>query len=85
MLTNWYFQYYQQMVLNSLVCSFIPVAILILQASADGTSPGIVKNLFMAAGKAVLGIVAGSCVNSFFKARQQKVFKKPVDIYYRLL
>lgn len=65
--TNWYFQFYQAMVLNSLVCSFIPVAILILQSEGVGPQRGILSNLAKLLIKIVVGILSASVLNSIVK------------------
>ena len=67
-LTNWYMQYYQPMVLNSLVSSFIPVAIILLQTQpAWHDKSGIARNLILTVVKCLVAIVGGSILNSIGK------------------
>jgi hypothetical protein len=63
----WYMQYYQPMVLNSLVVSLIPVVIVVLQASSDLVSMGIVHNVVGCAAKIVGGVIAAIAVNTVAK------------------
>ncbi len=73
MVMVWHFQYYQPMVINSLVCSFIPVAIVLLQTQ-DTTmqgSPGGVRaigvNLAKTALKSIGSLLAACSLNAIIK------------------
>jgi len=67
MLTVWYLQFYQQMVINSIVVSLIPVAILSLQSQPDKTSPGVLKNLGLAIVRVIVAISLTFGINIIFK------------------
>jgi hypothetical protein len=76
MLTVWYLQFYQPMVLSSLVVSFIPVAIASLQSHGDrnninsNTNPGIVRNLFLSICRTVVVLALAVVVNVLLKVSQ---------------
>jgi hypothetical protein len=76
MLTVWYLQFYQPMVLSSLVVSFIPVAIASLQSHGDrnnsnsNTNPGIVRNLFLSICRTVVVLALAVVVNVLLKVTQ---------------
>ncbi len=65
LVTVWNLQYYQPMVLNSLVCSLIPVAITVLLAQPEGGTrfKGILPNLVRAFLK-ILGTLVAACLLS---------------------
>ncbi|XP_059083191.1 probable C-mannosyltransferase DPY19L3 [Tigriopus californicus] len=67
--TVWYLQFYQPMVLNSLVVSLIPVAIVILQSYNEGRvrRPGIWNNLQWSIVKIGLGIISTIVINTLLK------------------
>jgi len=67
MLTVWYLQFYQQMVINSLVVSLIPVAILSLQSQADNPSSGLIKNLFYSIMRVVIAGSVTLAINIILK------------------
>jgi hypothetical protein len=71
MLTVWYLQFYQPMVLSSLVVSFIPVAIASLQSHGDrnnsNTNPGIVRNLFLSICRTIAVLALAVVVNVLLK------------------
>jgi hypothetical protein len=76
MLTVWYLQFYQPMVLSSLVVSFIPVAIASLQSHGErnninsNTNPGIVRNLFLSICRTVAVLALAVVVNVLLKVTQ---------------
>ena len=68
MLTVWYLQFYQPMILTSIVVSFIPVAMASLQSQADRTSStSILKNLGVAFLRALIVLALTLAVNTLLK------------------
>ena len=64
----WSCLYYQPMMMNSLVCSFVPIAIVVLQTAADKPRPnGIWSNLMTTVAKAAATLASAICVNSGIK------------------
>ena len=68
MLSVWYLQFYQSMMLSSIVVSFIPVAIVALQSQTDRRSnPSIFRNLFIAILRTVTVFALTLVVNIILK------------------
>ena len=65
----WYLQFYQPMVLNSLVCSLIPVCVLVLQGTAEERrQTGIISNSVSVATTLALTAGAAVVINTVIKA-----------------
>ena len=75
LLTDWYLQFYQPMVINSLAASLIPVAVVMLQ-SQQGTSRkgGVVRNLLRAVLQIAVAMLATSIINMGVKVRVMLAF-----------
>lgn len=64
----WYCLFYQPMILNSLVCSFIPIGIVVLQSKTDKLHRnGICPNLLTTAAKALATLASAIVINSLIK------------------
>jgi len=67
MLSVWYLQHYQAMVLNSMVVSLVPVAILSLQSQGETVKTGFLKHLCLSVAR-VLGVaILALCLNMALK------------------
>ena len=64
MLAVWWLQFYQVMVLTSLVLSLVPVAVLSLQSQSDLSAPrGIFSNVAVAGLRVTVALVITLCLN----------------------
>jgi len=67
MLSVWYLQFYQPMVLNSLVVSLIPVAILSLQSQLDTDGQGVLRNIGLTSARLFIAGAVTICLNMIIK------------------
>ena len=68
MLAVWWLQFYQVMVLTSLVLSLVPVAVLSLQSQSDLSAPrGIFSNVAVAGLRVTVALVITLCLNIILK------------------
>jgi len=67
MLSVWYLQFYQPMVLNSLVVSLIPVAILSLQSQLDTERQGVLRNIWLTSTRLLIAAAITICLNMIIK------------------
>merc|ERR1719234_218519 len=67
MLSVWYLQFYQPMVLNSLVVSLIPIAILSLQSQLDTDGQGVLRNIWLTAARLSIAGAVSICLNMIIK------------------
>ena len=66
MLSVWYLQYYQAMIISSLVLSFLPVFCLSL-ASQGPLSPGLRNNILLTALRLIVAFFVAICLNVILK------------------
>ena len=66
MLSVWYLQYYQAMIISSLVLSFLPVFSLSL-ASQGPLSPGLRNNILLTALRLIVAFFVAICLNVILK------------------
>lgn len=68
MLTVWYLQFYQTMIITSLVVSLVPVTILSLQSQSDLSSPvGLCSNIGVATLRIIVAFSITLCLNIILK------------------
>ena len=68
MLSVWYVQFYQVMIISSLVVSLLPVAILALLSQSESTSSsGVCKNIVNAAIRIIVCLAATIALNIIIK------------------
>ena len=68
MLSVWYVQFYQVMIISSLVVSLLPVAILALLSQSETTSSsGVCKNIVNAAIRIIVCLAATIALNIIIK------------------
>jgi len=67
MLSVWYLQFYQPMVITSLIVSLVPITILSLQSQADQTPVGVVRNIVLAIARIVIAVIITLCLNTILK------------------
>ena len=82
MLTVWYLQYYQAMIISSLVLSFLPVFCLSL-ASQGPLSPGLRNNILLTALRLIVAFFVAICLNVILKVIG--VSFSPAEIVIRIL
>ena len=70
MLSTWWLQFYQVMVITSLVVSLVPVTLLSLQSQADsapGRAQGLLANTGVAAVRIIVAFSITLCLNIILK------------------
>jgi len=68
MLTVWYLQFYQTMLITSLVVSLVPVAVLSLQSQSDLSTPvGLLNNIAVASLRVIVALAVTVCLNIITK------------------
>ena len=68
MLTTWWLQFYQVMVITSLVVSLVPVAVLSLQSQSDLSPPrGILSNVGVSGLRIAVALIITLCLNIILK------------------
>ena len=82
MLSVWYLQYYQAMIISSLVLSFLPVFCLSL-ASQGPLSPGLRNNILLTALRLIVAFFVAICLNVILKVIG--VSFSPAEIVIRIL
>ena len=82
MLSVWYLQYYQAMIISSLVLSFLPVFSLSL-ASQGPLSPGLRNNILLTALRLIVAFCVAICLNVILKVIV--VSFSPAEIVIRIL
>ena len=82
MLSVWYLQYYQAMIISSLVLSFLPVFSLSL-ASQGPLSPGLRNNILLTALRLIVAFFVAICLNVILKVIG--VSFSPAEIVIRIL
>ena len=82
MLSVWYLQYYQAMIISSLVLSFLPVFCLSL-ASQGPLSPGLRNNILLTALRLIVAFFVAICLNVILKVIV--VSFSPAEIVIRIL
>ena len=82
MLSVWYLQYYQAMIISSLVLSFLPVFSLSL-ASQGPLSPGLRNNILLTALRLIVAFFVAICLNVILKVIV--VSFSPAEIVIRIL
>ena len=76
MLTVWYLQFYQTMIITSLVVSLVPVTILSLQSQSDLSSPvGLCSNIGVAALRIIVAFSITLCLNIILKVSLKTLIK----------
>lgn len=63
----WYLQFYQPMVITSLIVSLVPTAILSLQSQSDNLPAGVAKNIGLSAARIVIAVLITVCLNTILK------------------
>eukprot|EP00092_Neocalanus_flemingeri_P010313 GFUD01011110.1.p1 GENE.GFUD01011110.1~~GFUD01011110.1.p1 ORF type:complete len:1009 (-),score=246.24 GFUD01011110.1:254-3280(-) len=67
MVSVWYLQFYQAMVITSLIVSLVPTTILSLQSQADNLPRGVTKNIGLSAARIVIAVFITVCLNTILK------------------
>ena len=76
MLTVWYLQFYQVMILTSLVVSLVPVTILSLQSQSDmATASGLLGNLGLSSLRVIVALGITLCLNIIMKVTTKIAIK----------
>ena len=83
MLTVWYLQYYQAMILCSLVLSFLPVFCLSLQSQSPH-SQGLRNNILLTALRLIIAFFVAICLNVILKVITV-IFSPQSEIVIRIL
>jgi len=67
MLSVWYLQWYQAMVITSLVVSLVPTAILSLQSQSDASPVGVLRNIGISVARMAVAVFITVCLNIILK------------------
>ena len=70
LLTVWYLQFYQSMIITSLVVSFLPVFCLSLQSQSDLSPIGLRNNILVTALRLLVAFFIALCLNVILKVSQ---------------
>ena len=77
LLSVWYLQFYQTMIITSLVVSFLPIFCLSLQSQSDLSPRGLRNNILVTALRLLVAIFIALCLNVILKvmiSRREALF-----------
>ena len=77
LLSVWYLQFYQTMIITSLVVSFLPIFCLSLQSQSDLSPRGLRNNILVTALRLLVAIFIALCLNVILKvmiSRREDLF-----------
>ena len=69
LLSVWYLQFYQTMIITSLVVSFLPIFCLSLQSQSDLSPRGLRNNILVTALRLLVAIFIALCLNVILKVK----------------
>ena len=72
LLSVWYLQFYQTMIITSLVVSFLPIFCLSLQSQSDLSPRGLRNNILVTALRLLVAIFIALCLNVILKVMISK-------------